>query len=151
MKKSIFSISMLLASTSLFGQWLTQSVDNGLDAPYNIAYCDSKETSTFYAKLEKTSKGIAFYVSGGYFCDEIMVVDAGFKVNGEWKKYKFTGELSSSKKTVFLLDDLTSSTCFEDFKNATDLVIRINDVTCGKSDYTFSMTNSTNSYNFVNK
>ena len=149
MKKLIFSVSMLLSVSNAFSQWTTQAVDNGLDKPYKIAYCDSKETSTFYAKLEKTSKGMAFYVSGGYFCEDIILVDVSFQVKGEWKKYQFVGSTSSSKKTLFIIDDLTTQTCFEDFKSATDMVMRINDKVCGNDDYSFSMSNSTSSYNFV--
>lgn len=149
MKKSIFSIATLMLSGVAFGQWKTESVDNGLDTPYKIAYCDSKQTSTFYAKLEKTSLGMAFYVSGGYFCENKILVDLGLKVNGEWKKYQFVGEPSSSKKTLFIIDDLTSETCFQDFKSASEMVMRINDYVCGSDDYTFNMTNSTSSYNYV--
>ena len=149
MKKSIFSIALLLLSGKAFGQWVNKSVDNGLDNPYKIAYCDSKQSSMFYAKLEKTSKGTAFYVSGGYFCEDAILVDVSFKVNEEWKKYQFVGTTSSSKKSLFIIDDLTSQTCFEDFKSATDMFMRIKDNVCGSDDYTFNMTNSTNSYNFV--
>jgi hypothetical protein len=149
MRKLIFSVSMLLSVSNAFSQWMTKAVDNGLDNPYKIAYCDSKQTDTFYAKLEKTSKGTAFYVSGGYFCEDAILVDLAFKVDGEWKKYQFVGYTSSSKKSLFIIDDLTTQTCLEDFKSATDMVMRINDNVCGSDDYTFNMANSTSSYNFV--
>lgn len=139
---------MLLMSKA-FGQWTTKAVDNGLDKPYKIAYCDSKQTSTFYAKLEKTSVGVAFYVSGGYFCEDEILVDLGLKVNNEWKKYQYVGKASSSKKTLFIISDITQSDSFSDFKLATDMVIRINDNVCGSDDYNFNMLNSTSSYNYV--
>jgi hypothetical protein len=149
MRKLIFSVSMLLSISNAFSQWVNKSVDNGLDTPYKIAYCDSKQTTTFYAKLEKSTNGMAFYVSGGYFCEDAILVDLAFKVNGEWKKYQFVGTTSSSKSSLFIIDDLTTDACFEHFKSATDMVMRINDNVCGSDDYTFNMTNSTNSYNFV--
>jgi len=141
---------MLLSVSNVFSQWVTKAIDNGLDNPYNIAYCDSKQSDSFFAKMEKTSDGVAFYVSGGYFCEDVILVDVGFKVSGEWKKYQFVAKTSSTQKTLFIIDNLTTSECFEDFKLATDLVMRINDRLCGSEDYTFSMTNSTSSYNFVN-
>jgi len=150
MRRLIFSVSMLLSVSNAFSQWVTKAIDNGLDNPYKIAYCDSKLSDSFYAKMEKSQSKMAFYVSGGFFCEDAILVDVAFKVNGEWKKYQFVGTTSSTKKTLFIIDDLTTSTCFEDFKSATDMVMRISDNVCGSEDYSFNMANSTNAYNFVN-
>jgi hypothetical protein len=149
MKRLIFSVSMLLSVSNAFSQWVTKAVDNGLDNPYKIAYCDSKETSTFYAKLEKTTLGMGFYVSGGYFCDDYSYVDISFLIGAEWKRYRYLGKKSTSSETLFILDDITTTDCFEDFKKASSMIMRINDDTCGADIYRFTMTNSTSAYNFV--
>jgi hypothetical protein len=150
MKKSILSVSMFLMTSSLFSQWVNLTAGEG-SAKYNIAYCDSKETPTVYCKLEKSDDEILFYLSGGYFCEDYIDVTVDFLVNLKWEQFKFQAIRSESAKTLFIIDNITLSSCFESFKKSSSMIIGINDLTCGYDFYTFSMTNSTKSYDFVLK
>ena len=150
MKKSILSVSMLLMTSSLFSQWVTLTAGEGSEK-YNIAYCDSKETPNVYCKLEKSNDEILFYLSGGYFCEDFIDVTVDFLVNLKWEQFEFRATKSESSKTLFIIDNIILSRCFESFKKSSSMIIGINDLTCGAEFYTFSMANSTKSYDFVLK
>jgi hypothetical protein len=151
MKKLILSVSTtLLMTSSVFSQWITKSVGEGSEK-YNIAYCDSKETENVFCKLERTSKGeMLFYLSGGYFCEDEIDVTLDFLIGTKWEQFEFKALKSSTSKTLFIVFDINTSRCFESFKKCSSLLIGINDETCGAEFYTFSMVNSTKSYEFVN-
>jgi len=148
MKKLLLSVtSILLFSATSFSQWLVQKVDNGFDPVYKTAYTEDGQNA--YLKLENY-KGIAFYISGVFVCEESVSVDVSFTVNGEYKKYSAVAAVSDNRKTVFICNDLTANTeLLEDFKNASSVKIRINDTVCDTEIYEFKMTGSTAAFNAV--
>jgi hypothetical protein len=147
MKKLLVLISVSLFSFSALSQWLVKKIDNGFDTPYKIAYTDDGQSA--FLKLENY-KGIAFYISGVYVCDESVTVDISFLVSGEYQKYTTTGNVSENHKAVFMVDDLNSDAEFlADFKAASSVRIRINDTTCDSEIYEFKMTGSTAAYNAI--
>jgi hypothetical protein len=134
-------------SLNLLAQWKVDRIDNGFDTPYYIAYTQDGQNA--YLKLENY-KGIAFYMGGVYVCDESVVVDISFMVNGEYQKYYLTGTVSDNRKTLFMVDDLNSDAEFlADFKAASSVRIRVNDKTCDTEIYEFKMTGSTAAFNRV--
>ena len=89
-------------------------------------------------------------MGGVYICDESVGVDISFLVNGEYKKYTTTGNVSENRKTVFMVDDLNLDPKFlADFKAASVVRIRVNDTTCDTEIYEFKMTGSTAAFNTV--
>jgi hypothetical protein len=143
---------LVLLGTTVFSlnslaQWKVDKIDNGFDTPYYIAYTQDGQNA--YLKLENY-KGIAFYMGGIYVCDESVIVDISFMVNGEYQKYYLTGNVSENRKTLFMVDDLNSDPEFlADFKAASSIRIRVNDKTCDTEIYEFKMTGSTAAFNTV--
>ncbi len=143
---------LVLLGTTVFSlnslaQWKVDRIDNGFDTPYYIAYTQDGQNA--YLKLENY-KGIAFYMGGVYVCDESVVVDISFMVNGEYQKYYLTGTVSDNRKTLFMVDDLNSDAEFlADFKASSSIRIRVNDTTCDTEIYEFKMTGSTAAYNAI--
>jgi hypothetical protein len=143
---------LVLLGTTVFSlnslaQWKVDKIDNGFDTPYYIAYTQDGQNA--YLKLENY-KGIAFYMGGIYVCDESVIVDISFMVNGEYQKYYLTGNVSENRKTLFMVDDLNSDPKFlADFKAASSIRIRVNDTTCDTEIYEFKMTGSTAAFNRV--
>jgi hypothetical protein len=89
-------------------------------------------------------------MGGIYVCDESVIVDISFMVNGEYQKYYLTGNVSENRKTLFMVDDLNSDPEFlADFKAASSIRIRVNDKTCDTEIYEFKMTGSTAAFNTV--
>lgn len=149
MKKTTLLLAILFTSIASFSQWTFKTVNNGLDEPYRIAY--SKSDNSAVLKLEKTSSGIAFYIQGGYHCDEYPSVDLAFNVAGEYKRYSLNAYTSSDREAVFLVDDLLSSEMLEDFKKSSELTIRINETYCHSDLYKFGMSKSTSALDFISK
>lgn len=146
-------IFCLLLSFESQAQWVAKNVNNGIDDPYRIAYCKSQD-KTAILKLEKVDSTVAFYLSGGYHCDESTTVDIGLTVGTEIKRYSFDVWVSSDKKTVFILDNIKAEENAEflkDFQKSTKLSIRINESHCSDDYYSFLMTGSTNALNFISK
>jgi len=146
-------IFCLLLSFESQAQWVSKNVNNGIDDPYKIAYCKSQD-KTAVLKLEKVDSAIAFYLSGGYHCDETTTVDIGLTVGTEIKKYSFEVWASDDRKTIFILDDIRSEENLEflkDFQKSTKLSIRVNESHCTDDYYSFLMTGSTNALNFISK
>ena len=128
-------------------QWTYQSVDNGFDNRYRIAYTEKNNNAIL--KLENVDGDIIFYLQGGYFCDETPNIDLVFIVNGENKKYSTSSVKSDDNSCLFFITDLTSSDMFEDFKNCTSLKIRVNESYCDTEVYNFNMSKSTTAYNYI--
>lgn len=151
MKKLNSIVAMLFIANTAFGQWVSKVIDNGLDPSYRIAYCENKE-ETALLKLEQTSTGIAFYLSGGYHCDESPTVDLGLMVDGAYQKYSFLGMTSSDKKTVFIVLNILDEDqrqFLSDFKSASSMVMRINETNCSDDYYKFNMTGSSVAVKFM--
>ena len=147
MKKLLVLVSVSLFSFNALSQWVVTKIDNGFDTPYKIAYTEDGQSE--FLKLENY-KGIAFYIGGVYVCDESVTVDISFLVNGEYKKYSVTGRTSENRKTLFMVDDLNSDpNLLADFKAASSVKIRVNDITCDTEIYEFKMTGSTAAYNAI--
>jgi hypothetical protein len=128
-------------------QWKYETINNGFDDPYKIAY--TSENNNAVLKLENVDGDVCFYLQGGYHCDETPEVDLLFMVNGSSKRYTITGSISENKKCVFFTFYLLSSDFLEDFKNCSSLRIRVNESVCTNDLYNFNMTNSTAAFNYI--
>ena len=149
MKNLIVLFSITLFSLSAKSQWQTSVVDNGFDAKYTIAYTEDGQTE--YLKMENYN-GVVLYLTNTYICSEIVTVDILFLVKAEYKKYKTNAKVSSNHKTVFFVNDLSAdSVMLQDFKDATIMKIRVNDVICDSETYEFNMKGSTAAYEAVLK
>ena len=147
MKKIIVTVGLMLIGFNSSAQWTYQSVDNGFDNRYRIAYTEKNNNAIL--KLENVDGDIIFYLQGGYFCDETPNIDLVFIVNGENKKYSTSSVKSDDNSCLFFITDLTSSDMFEDFKNCTSLKIRVNESYCDTEVYNFNMSKSTTAYNYI--
>lgn len=147
MKNIINLLGVMLITGCVSAQWVVKTINNGFDEPYKIAYTEDGQSQ--YLKLENY-KGIAFYISGVYVCDESVTVDISFLVNGEYQKYNTVGRVSENHGTVFMVDDLNLDLEFlADFKAASSVRIRVNDTTCDTEIYEFKMTGSTAAYKAI--
>lgn len=147
MKKVLMLLSCVSFSLSAFSQWSYETVNNGFDDAYRIAY--TKEVNGAILKLENVGT-VAFYLQGSYTCEEYPLVEVVCVVGGENRKYSFSGITSEDKKAVFITDDLEGSGMLNDFKNATILKVRINETYCDTSTFSFSMGKSSSAYTFIN-
>ena len=84
MKTLLLLIGLALSYTAS-AQWTYETVNNGFDEPYRIAYTAENEGS--WLKLENVKGEISFYIAGGYTCEDYVIVDISFLVNGVYKKY----------------------------------------------------------------
>lgn len=153
MKHKLFLIVSFFFSLTLSAQWVAKTVNNGIDEPYKIAYCKSSDNSAVL-KLEKVDTSVAFYLSGGYHCDESTTVDIGLTVNGEIRRYSFDVYVSDDKRAVFIIDDLKSPDNIEflkHFRSASRLSIRINESHCHDDYYQFNMSGSTRAFDFISR
>jgi hypothetical protein len=142
-------VSVTLFTTTSFSQWVTNVVDNGFDSKYTIAYTEDGQSE--YLKMENYN-GIVLYLSNTYICSDAVTVDILFLVKNEYKKYKTNAKVSSNHKVVFFVDDLSAdSLMLQDFKDATIVKLRVNDVICDSEVYEFSMKGSTAAYEAVLK
>jgi hypothetical protein len=94
-------------------------------------------------------KEIAFYLSGGYHCDESLYVDIVFYVAGNPKKYQVEGSTSKDRTTVFLVDDLNTHEMKDDFLKASSVKLRFNESHCENDYFEFNMSNSKAAFQFM--
>ena len=147
MKKHLTLLTFILCSLKSFSQWSYETVNNGFDDPYRIAY--SKSMNGAFLKLENVNGNVCFYLQGSYTCDDDPLVEVVCVVAGENRKYSFAGIISEDRKIVFITDDLESSGMLDDFKNATVLKIRINETYCVTNIYSFNMGKSSSAFTFI--
>jgi hypothetical protein len=148
MKKLL--LLMLLVPMLGAAQWEYETVDNGFDKAYKIAY--TKKVYGAYLKLENVDGDIFLYLQQTYdiFCEEETLVELSFYVNGKYEKYSTSDcVISDDLTTVFIMPDISTSTCVDDFKNSTKLKIRITQETCGQEVYEYNMTGSTKALTFM--
>ena len=149
--KKLLILTTLFITNFAFGQWVTKTVDNKLDAPYKISYC-SDVLDRAFLKLEAVGEQLSFYLGGSYFCDDMITVDIALVVNGESKRYSIEGMKSSNSKVLFLIDDLLAveqAEFFKDFKACSSAVVRINETNCTSDIFKFNMSGSTKAVNFM--
>lgn len=134
-------------------QAIKTKIDNSRKANIDLLqramkfYESGPETKTEF----KWVKEIAFYLSGGYHCDDVIDVDLVFFVGSEAKKYKLEAYKSNDNKTVFLVDDLNTHEIKSDFFKASLVKIRLNESHCDDDIYQFKMTNSSAAFQFISK
>jgi hypothetical protein len=147
MKKNILTIATLILANVSIAQWTNKKVDNGFDEPYKICY--TAENNGAILKLENVDGEIAFYLQGGYFCDDAPVVNISFLVNNVWIKYTTEATKGEQSNALFLVDDMNISDAIVDFVKATSVKIRVNESHCATGYYQFNMSGSTSAYNFI--
>lgn len=146
--KKLLLVLVLLCSVSAQAQWTYETVDNGFDEAYKIAY--SKRVSGAWLKLENVDDEIVMYIQGIYFCDDDDTeVDVSYKVNGVWEKYTGSGLVNSDQTTVFIEPNMLESKMLSDFKAATSVKIRVRQTYCEEQVYEFNMTGSTKALNYM--
>ena len=96
-------------------------------------------------------KEVAFYLSGGYHCDDNPLVDIVFYIGETPKKYQIEGSISTNNSTIFFIDDLTTHEMKADFLKASTVKIRINESHCNDDHYVFNMGNSKAAYQYMLK
>ena len=145
MKKLL--VLMLLIPMLGSAQWDYETVDNGFDEAYKIAY--TKKSDGAFLKMENVDGDIILYVQGYFFCDEDTEVDLSLYVNGTWEKYTGVGIVSNDQTTVFLVPDMANSDMLEDFKAAVTMKIRVRQVNCTSQVFEFNMTGGTKAFNYM--
>jgi hypothetical protein len=129
-------------------QWRYETVGNGFDEAYKIAY--TKRVSGAWLKLENVDDEIVMYIQGIYFCDDPDTeVDVSYNVNGVWNRYTGTGLVNSDQTTVFIEPNMLESKMLDDFKAATSVKVIIRQTNCDEQRYEFSMAGSTIAFNFI--
>lgn len=149
MKKLILSITLFCSLTTAKAQWTYKTIDNGFDEAYKIAWTETDNSG--YLKLENVDGKIAFYITGGYYCDEALNLDVVFVVDGENKKYSLKASRSENSKSIFLTWDLLGESFAEDFKKSSTCKVRVNESFCTSETYSFSMVSSKTALEFMLK
>ena len=147
MKNLYLTIILFFSISVAHSQWSYETVDNGFDEPYRIAY--TKINNNCFLKLENVYGEISFYIQGDYFCDEEPLVEMSFLVGSQYHKFYAYGNTGDDNKVVFIMDDIAGSNILADFKNCSLLKIRITDDICDDEIYTFNMSKSTSAYNYI--
>lgn len=147
MKNIILSVAFIMGSFYASSQFKCKKVNSDFDGSYRIAY--NEDYNGNLLKLENVGGKVCMYVVGSYFCDENPSVDLLFVVNGE--KFVFTtdGVKSNDGTTMFLIDDIEDSVILNHFLNGTKIKIRVNESHCEDDYFEFSLSNSTNAFNFM--
>lgn len=146
MKKLL--LLLMLMPMMVSAQWSYETVDNGFDESYRIAY--TKRVGGAWLKLENVDDEIVMYIQGIYFCDDDDTeVDVSYKVNGVWEKYTGTGLVNTDQTTVFIEPNMLESKMLSDFKAATSVKIRVRQTYCEEQVYEFNMTGSTKALNYM--
>jgi hypothetical protein len=149
MKKLILSLALFTSLSQVKAQWTYKKIDNGFDEAYKIAWTETNNSG--YLKLENVDGKIAFYISGGYYCEDAPTVDLVFVVDGQNKKYSIQAIKSDNSKSVFLTWDLNAESFAEDFKKSSTCKVRVNESYCTSEVYSFDMTSSKTALDFMLK
>jgi hypothetical protein len=120
----------------------------------DIAEAKIKAKELFEMNFNQKSKDVkikelSFYLSGGYHCDESLLVDIVFYVGGNPKKYQVEGSSSKDRTTVFLVDDLNTHEMKDDFLKASSVKLRFNESHCENDYFEFNMSNSKAAFQFM--
>jgi hypothetical protein len=145
--KQLILLLMVLCSVSAQAQWSYETVDNGFDEPYKIAY--TKKTDGAFLKMENIDGSIIFYIQGEYFCDTEIEVVLAFKTLGSFQKYTTTGKVSNDATCIFIDSDLANSEANYQFLHCDILKIKIVEGSCAEQIYEFNMIGSTRAFNFM--
>lgn len=151
--KSLVLSTLFLLPLASSSQWVTKTIDNKIDLPYRIAYCGNA-SQTAFLKLEKVGDQVAFYLIGGYHCEEYPKVDIALVIGELTSRYTVSGSRSGDSKAVFFLDDILDSTnavFLMEFKKCSKMVLRINESVCTDDYYEFNMSGSTRAVEFISK
>lgn len=148
MKTIIFTLALLCAN-SVTAQWTFKEITDGFDDPYRVAFTESYESA--YLKLENVDGKIAFFVKGGFYCDESLTCDFVFSNATENYKTSLIGITSSAKDIVFFTFDLfgESEEFVTWFKKCSKVKIRIIESHCTTNYYDFSMGKSSTALDFM--
>jgi hypothetical protein len=145
--KRLILLLMVLCSVSAQAQWSYETVDNGFDEPYKIAY--TKKTDGAFLKLENIDGNVVFYIQGQYFCDEEIEVVLAFKTLGSYIRYTTMGKVTKAGDCIFIDSDLVNSEAVSQFLSCTTLKVKITEGSCPEQIYEFNMTGSTRALNFI--
>jgi hypothetical protein len=146
--KKLLLLLVLLVPMLGTSQWAYETVDNGFDEAYKIAY--TKRVGGAYLKLENVDGEIVLYIQGVFFCDDDDTeVDISYMVKGKWEKYNGSGMVSNDQTTVFMEPNMLASGMLEDFLAATSVKIRIRQTYCDEQVYEFNMAGSTKALNYM--
>jgi len=146
--KNALIITCLFCSFFSHSQWTYETVNNGFDDPFRIAY--TKEMNGAVLKLENVEGFVFFYLQGSYTCEDYPMVEVICVTGSSNNKYTFYGSTSEDKTVVFITDDLENSGMLTDFKNATSIKLRINETYCDTEIFSFNMSKSSSAYTFIN-
>lgn len=145
--KRLILLLIVLCSASAQAQWSYETVDNGFDDPYKIAY--TKKTDGAYLKMENIDGNVILYLQSEYFCDDQSEVVLAFKTSAGFIRYTTLGKVSADKTVLFILPDLLTSEAKYQFLNCTILKIKIVEGICAEEIYEFNMIGSTKALNFM--
>ena len=149
--KTLTLIFFLLLSLTSYSQWVYKTITDGFDDPYKIAYTDNPTGA--YLKMENVDGKIAFYIKGGYFCDDQVTYDFVFQLGQEVYKVSGIGLKSESSDMIFFTPNLLDEEfqTVDWFKKCSKLKIRINETYCSTEYYEFNMSKSSSALDFMSK
>ena len=149
--KTLTLIFFLLLSLTSYSQWVYKTITDGFDDPYKIAYTDNPTGA--YLKMENVDGKIAFYIKGGYFCDDQVTYDFVFQLGQEVYKVSGIGLKSQSSEIIFFTSNLLDEEfqTVDWFKKCSKLKIRINESYCTTEYYEFNMSKYSSALDFMSK
>ena len=172
MKKVMFMMITLMMCLSSFGQWTFKTINNNFDEPFKKAYTKTNNGG-FLMLVVGESKWIIensdtveikqpfFALYGTYFCDDETFITIVFIVKGESIKYSVIASKSQDSKTYVFKTVYTdvdgeswsfwNTDVISQFKNASKVLIKVNQEYCDDDYYEFSMSGSAAAFDFITK
>jgi hypothetical protein len=148
MKKLIITLIALICFIPVQAQWKFETVDNGFDSKFKVAYADAVNKKAFVKLFQQSDGRIGFLIYEGFICTDYPTIELTFFVNGEWQAYEpLTGIKSTDNEKVYILNDISSVEA--DFRKASIMKIRLDDTHCGKQIFEFDMTGSGKALDFM--
>lgn len=156
MKRIILAALLAFTYVVGFAQWQIKTTDNEFDKKFTKASCFSKDEKGIFL-LEKGDLGVCLTLFTNFKGGDRVDISMILKINGESKRYEFTGEASSRNPSYYILPlhgDLAdfpkiwTNDFLTDFKNASTLKVQIR----GKYSseiYEFNMSGSTKAWQSV--
>jgi hypothetical protein len=147
--KKLILITLTLIAGKLSAQWKTESIDNGFDPVYHLAFCHD---GNYFLKLENFGDGkVAMILYDGYFCTEEPYVELAYKMGEEWSRFNGNAIMRTTDQKKIIISVDIDKNMYDEFRKSSLLKIRVDDDHCGKKVYQFDMTGSTTAINWVRR
>lgn len=149
--KQLFKNALLLVLSllvnPLYSQWTYKEMSNPVYGKYKVAY--TPVIGNMYLKLFERGEGqVGLVINTGHTCESFPNVEMSFQMDTGWCSFSIIGLTSEDSKMVFLISDVEND-IYDWFTESKNLMVKIDDKSCGIDIRTFSMVNSESALKFM--